>query len=84
MALGGRADAQPGRLEPDDGGQVDLASQDPRVALERLKVADGYEVNLFASEREFPMLAEAAGDDVRRAGPPVGADVADLSARAAG
>ena len=56
-AVAGRADAQPGRLEPDDGGQVDLASQDPRVALERLKVADGYEVNLFASEREFPVLA---------------------------
>jgi azurin/glucose/arabinose dehydrogenase len=56
-AAAGRADAQPGRLEPDDGGQVDLASLDPRVALERLRVADGYEVNLFASEREFPLLA---------------------------
>ena len=29
-----------------------------RVALERLKVADGYEVSLFASEREFPVLAK--------------------------
>ena len=36
---------------------LDLASQDPAVALERLQPADGYEVTLFASEREFPELA---------------------------
>jgi glucose/arabinose dehydrogenase/azurin len=44
--------------EPNRGGTVDLASEDPRVALERLKVADGYVVNLFASEQEFPDLAK--------------------------
>ena len=44
--------------EPNRGGALDLASQDPKVALERLKVAEGYEVNLFASEVEFPDLAK--------------------------
>lgn len=44
--------------EPNRGGALDLASEDPKVALERLKVADGYEVNLFASEVEFPDLAK--------------------------
>ena len=43
--------------EPNRGGEIDLAAQDPDVALSRLRVADGYEVNLFASEREFPELA---------------------------
>ncbi len=47
----------PPRKEPNLGGDVDLASQDPAVALSRLKPADGYEVSLFASEREFPELA---------------------------
>jgi glucose/arabinose dehydrogenase/azurin len=42
--------------EPNRGGAVDLASEDPRVARERLKVADGYEVSLFASEQDFPDL----------------------------
>jgi hypothetical protein len=31
--------------------------QDPRIALERLHPADGYEVNLFASEQQFLELA---------------------------
>ena len=48
----------PPRREPNQGGALDLASEDPRVALERLKVAPGYEVSLFASEREFPELAK--------------------------
>lgn len=49
----------PQRQEPNRGGEIDLASMDPNVALQRLKVADGYEVNLFASEREFPELGKA-------------------------
>ncbi len=44
--------------EPNRGGALELASQDPKVALERLKVAEGYEVNLFASEVEFPDIAK--------------------------
>lgn len=44
--------------EPDSGGLVDLASADPQVALQRIKPAAGYEVNLFASEKEFPVLAK--------------------------
>ena len=47
----------PPRKEPNLGGDLDLASQDPAVALTRLKPAAGYEVALFASEREFPELA---------------------------
>jgi azurin len=53
----GAADAQAPRKEPNLGGDVDLASQDPTVALARLKPAAGYEIGLFASEREFPELA---------------------------
>ena len=53
----GVASGQAPRKEPNLGGDVDLASQDPAVALTRLKPADGYEVSLFASEREFPELA---------------------------
>ena len=44
--------------EPNRGAALDLTSQDPRVALSRLRVADGYEVSLFASEVEFPDLAK--------------------------
>ncbi|MEO5822752.1 MAG: PVC-type heme-binding CxxCH protein, partial [Vicinamibacteraceae bacterium] len=47
----------PPRKEPNLGGDLDLASQDPVVALARLKPAAGYEVALFATEREFPELA---------------------------
>ncbi len=41
--------------EPNFGGAIDLSSQDPAVALERLECAPGFEVNLFASERQFPI-----------------------------
>ena len=44
--------------EPNRGAALDLASQDPKVALSRIKMADGYEVSLFASEVEFPDLAK--------------------------
>ena len=44
--------------EPNRGAALDLASQDPKVALSRIKVAEGYEVSLFASEVEFPDLAK--------------------------
>ena len=53
----GVVSAQAPRKEPNLGGDIDLASQDPDVALARLKPADGYAVSLFASEREFPELA---------------------------
>lgn len=51
------AHGQPAPREPNRGGEIDAAARDPQVALSRLTVADGYEVNLFASEREFPELA---------------------------
>ena len=46
------------RPEPNRGGAVDMASTDVRIALERLKPAEGYEISLFASEKEFPELAK--------------------------
>ena len=46
------------RLEPNRGGLVDLSSRDPRIALERLRPAAGYEVNLFASEEQFPDIGK--------------------------
>lgn len=52
----GRAQEGPGP-EPNRGGSVDVESQDPKVALQRLHPAAGYEVSLFASEQEFPELA---------------------------
>jgi len=52
------AAAQGQGQEPNRGGQLELSSQDPRVALERLRPAPGYEVNLFASEEQFPELAK--------------------------
>jgi glucose/arabinose dehydrogenase/azurin len=55
--------------EPNRGGEIDLASSDPKVALERFKLQDGYEINLFASEKEFPELAKPvaiAFDDAGR------------------
>ncbi len=59
LALTTAADAQVAdRVEPNRGAALDLASQDPKVALERIKMAAGYEVNLFASEVEFPDLAK--------------------------
>ncbi len=45
------------RKEPNRGGTVDLSTQDPAVAAKRFKLAPGYAVNLFASEKEFPELA---------------------------
>ncbi|HTV00679.1 MAG TPA: PVC-type heme-binding CxxCH protein [Luteitalea sp.] len=50
--------AQEIRPEPNKGGALDLESQDPKIALQRLKIADGYEISLFASEVEFPDLAK--------------------------
>jgi glucose/arabinose dehydrogenase/plastocyanin len=44
--------------EPNRGAALDLASHDPKVALSRIKMAEGYEVALFASEIEFPDLAK--------------------------
>lgn len=44
------------RQEPNRGAALDLASQDPKVALERMKIAEGYAINLFASEVDFPDL----------------------------
>jgi glucose/arabinose dehydrogenase/azurin len=44
--------------EPNRGGAIDLTSRDLRVAQERIRLAPGYEVNLFASEQEFPEIAK--------------------------
>ncbi len=41
--------------EPNQGGEVSLESADPAVALARLHPAKGYRVELFASERDFPI-----------------------------
>ncbi|MEF8795575.1 MAG: PVC-type heme-binding CxxCH protein [Salinivenus sp.] len=43
--------------EPNRGGEMNLASRDPQVALDRLRTGEDYEVNLFASEKQFPELA---------------------------
>jgi azurin len=58
LAGAGLVSAQAPRKEPNHGGDIDLASEDPVVALSRLKPAAGYEVALFASEREFPELTK--------------------------
>ncbi len=42
-------------VEPNRGGELDLKAVDPVVARSHLTVADGYEINLFASEKEFPI-----------------------------
>lgn len=55
--LAGTARAQDHPQEPNRGGALDMASADVEVAKSRLKVADGFEVNLFASEQQFPELA---------------------------
>jgi azurin len=44
--------------EPNRGGAIDLTSRDLRVAQQRIRMAPGYEVNLFASEQEFPEIAK--------------------------
>jgi glucose/arabinose dehydrogenase/azurin len=46
------------QLEPNRGGAIDLSSRDSRIALQRIKPAAGYEVNLFASEEQFPELGK--------------------------
>ena len=57
VVLSAGALVRAGGQEPNRGGKMDLASHDPGVALERMHPAPGYEVSLFASEREFPELA---------------------------
>jgi glucose/arabinose dehydrogenase len=54
---GGPGSRNVGVPEPNRGGTIDASAQDPAVALARLHPAEGYEVQLFASEREFPDLA---------------------------
>lgn len=49
------AEAPRKKTEPNRGGEVSLLSVDPQVALKHLKAAEGYEVNLFASEQDFPL-----------------------------
>lgn len=44
-------------IEPNRGGEVNLETDDPKVARERLFPAEGYDVQLFASEKDFPLLA---------------------------
>ena len=52
-----QAPAAPTKVEPNLGGDLDLSSQDLKVALDRMHLADGYDINLFASEEQFPALA---------------------------
>ena len=55
--------------------------------MKTFKLPEGYEINLFASEVEFPDLEEARADDLRRQGPALGHDdavVPDVPARHAG
>ena len=57
LMLPAAAGAQGDPEEPNRGGTIDLASRDVRVAQERIRPAPGYEINLFASEQQFPELA---------------------------
>lgn len=41
--------------EPNRGGTVSVEARDPEYALKHLFPAEGYEVNLFASEKDFPI-----------------------------
>ena len=41
--------------EPNRGGEADTSGADPAVALSRLETREGYSVELFASERDFPI-----------------------------
>ena len=41
--------------EPNRGGTLDLASMDADKAVEFLRPADGFEISLFASEKDFPL-----------------------------
>ena len=42
-------------IEPNRGGVMDMATVDTEVARQHLKMAEGYAVNLFASEEDFPI-----------------------------
>ena len=42
-------------IEPNRGGVMEMATVDTEVARQHLKMADGYAVNLFASEQDFPI-----------------------------
>jgi mono/diheme cytochrome c family protein/glucose/arabinose dehydrogenase len=57
--LGALATAPPcaAQIEPDQGGELDLSSRDPQVALASFTLPAGYSIELVASEREFPELA---------------------------
>jgi putative heme-binding domain-containing protein len=44
----------PGK-EINRGGAIDLKSVDPEVAIGHLKVTDGFRIELFASEKDFPL-----------------------------
>lgn len=43
--------------EPNRGGDISTEARDPNVAKQFLFPAEGYEVSLYASEKEFPLLA---------------------------
>lgn len=43
--------------EPNRGGEISTEARDPKIARERLFPAEDFDVNLFASEKEFPTLA---------------------------
>ena len=58
FSLAASAAAQDPARSPIAAGSWISRSEDPRVALERLRPAPGYEVNLFASEEQFPDLAK--------------------------
>lgn len=42
-------------IEPNRGGVMDMATVDTEIARQHLKMAEGYAVNLFASEEDFPI-----------------------------
>ena len=42
-------------IEPNRGGVMEMTTVDTEVARQHLKMADGYAVNLFASEQDFPI-----------------------------
>ncbi|MEO0652438.1 MAG: dehydrogenase, partial [Planctomycetota bacterium] len=45
------------QTEPNRGGTIDLASHDLEIALESFTLPEGYRIELVASERDFPDLA---------------------------
>jgi putative heme-binding domain-containing protein len=46
--------------EPNTGGEMSLESEDPAIALRRMHVQDGYEVTLWASEKDFDLFNPVA------------------------